>query len=201
MSVLLVVLGSETMPGRRKWLPIFVLTLTMVQQQAIPQSKDNWTPNPQMPVGIWELTDQEGGAIGINIWRVPASSGHGGQLLKSGEKDYPVLQIGVYQRVKAKVRCGEENFFDAGWQGPKYGTTSYENQVLEIHHPADKAIKVDIPIDVQLRFEPQEDVWRGRFHRGRFDQNVTLTRAPNRPTHDQELCVSGPKEETNFPPH
>ena len=65
-------------------------------------------PNPQLPVGIWELADQEGGAIGINLWRVPASLGHGGQLLKSGEKDYPVLQIGVYQRVKAKVRCGEE---------------------------------------------------------------------------------------------
>jgi hypothetical protein len=91
---------------------MFVFTVTMVRQQAIPQSPDNWVPNPQLPVGIWELADQEGGAIGINLWRVPASLGHGGQLLKTGEKDYPVLQIGVYQRVKAKVRCGEENFFE-----------------------------------------------------------------------------------------
>ena len=196
MSVLPLALGLGTMARRRKWLLMFVFTVTMVRKQAIPQSPDNWVPNPQLPVGIWELADQEGGAIGINLWRVPASLGHGGQLLKSGEKDYPVLQIGVYQRVKAKVRCGEENFFDAGWQGPTNATiTSYQHQVLEIHH---RARKGDIAIDVQLTFEPQQDVWRGRFHRGLFDQNVTLTRAADRSTHDQELCI-GPQE-TNFPP-
>jgi hypothetical protein len=149
-----------------------------------------------MPVGIWELADHEGGAIGINLWPVAASIGHGGQLLKSGEQDYDVLQIGIYQRVKARVRCGEENFFDAGWQGPTNGTTtSYQHQVLEIHLPGRKG---DTPIDVRLTFEPQENVWKGRFHRGTFDQNVTLTRAPDRRTHDQEICTG--VQETNFPP-
>jgi hypothetical protein len=167
----------------------------MVTHQAIPQSPDNRTPNPESPVGIWELADQEGGSIGINLWQVPASIGHGGQLLKGGEKDYPVLQIGVYQRGKARVRCGEENFFDAGWQGRTNGTTtSYQHQVLEIHHPGGVG---DAPIDVQLTFKPQEDIWRGRFHRGSFDQNVTLTRAPDRRNHDQELCIGS--QETNFP--
>ena len=89
MSVLPVVLGLETMPKRRRWPLIFVFTLTMVRQQAIPQNPDGWAPNPQLPVGIWELADQKGGAIGINLWRVPASMGHGEPLLKSGEKDYP----------------------------------------------------------------------------------------------------------------
>jgi hypothetical protein len=185
------------MPKRRKWPTILVCALITVRQQAIPQSPDNWAPNPQLPLGIWELADQKGAAIGINLWRVPASMGHGGPLLKKGEKDYPVLQIGVYQRVKAHVRCGEENFFDAGWRGPMYGTTtSYQHQVLEIHSPSHTSF--DPPIDVKLTFEPQEDVWRGRFHRGTFDQIVTLTRAPYRQTHDQELCI-GPQE-TNFPP-
>jgi hypothetical protein len=184
------------MPKRSKWPLIFLFTLTMVRLQANPQNPDNWVPNPQLPVGIWELADQRGGAIGINLWRVPASMGHGGPPLKSDEKDYPVLQIGVYQRVKAYVRCGEENFFDAGWRGQTHGvTTSYQNQVLEIYYPPGFG---DPSIDVHLTFEPQKDIWRGRFHRASFDETVTLTRAPNRPNHDQELCV-GPQE-TNFPP-
>jgi hypothetical protein len=59
-----------------------------------------------------------------------------------------VLQIGAYQRVNAYVRCGEENFFDAGWQGRTNGTTtSYQHQVLEIHHPAGVG---DTLIDVRL---------------------------------------------------
>ena len=161
MSVLAGAFGLEIMPRRRKWLAICVFTLTMVKHHAIPQSPDSRVPNPQLPVGIWEFADQEGGAIGINLWQVSASLGHGGQLLKSGERDYPVLQIGVYQRVKAYVRCGEENFFDAGWQGRTNGTTtSYQHQVLEIHHPAGVG---DTLIDVRLTFKPQEDVWRVVF--------------------------------------
>lgn len=198
MSSLPVALRSEIMPKRRKWPLIFVFTLTMAGRQAIPQSPDNWVPNPQLPLGIWELADQKGGAIGINLWRVPASMGHGGPPPKPDEKDYPVLQIGVYQRVQAHVRCGEENFFDAGWRGPPYGTTtSYQNHLLEIHSPART---YDTPIDVQLTFDAQQNVWRGRFRRGAFDQNVTLTPAPYRHTHDQELCFGAPQEETNFPP-
>jgi hypothetical protein len=43
---------------------------------------------------------------------------------------------------------------------------------------------------LELTFNPQEDTWKGHFHRGAFDENVTLTRAPNRPSHDQELCLA-----------
>jgi hypothetical protein len=185
------------MQKRTKCLLISVLTLRMGVQTAISQQYDSSASSmPQSPVGIWEAPDGSGGIIGLNLWEVPASLGHGGPPLARDEKDYPVLQIGVYQRVKAKVRCGEENFFDAGWRGPTFGTTtSYQHQTLAIHYPGSKG---DWPIDVQLTFDAQEDVWKGRFHRGPFDENVTLIRAPDRPSHDQELCFSGPQE-TNFP--
>jgi hypothetical protein len=182
------------MQKRRTWL---VLTLTMGLQTAFPRQYDSHAPTvTNSPVGIWEAPDGSGGAIGLNLWEEPASLGHGGPPLAKDEKDYPVLQIGVYRRVKAKVRCGEENFFDAGWRGPTFGsTTSFQHQTLAIHYPGSKG---DWTIDVQVTFVAQEDVWKGRFHRGPFDENVTLIRVPDRHSHDGGLCFGS--QESNFPP-
>jgi hypothetical protein len=128
------------MQKQTKWLLISVLTLNMGLKIAVPQQYHSPAPAmPQSPVGIWEAPDGRGGVIGLNLWEEPASLGHGGPPLARDEKDYPVLQIGVYQRVKAKVRCGEENYFDAGWRGPTFGTTTnYHNQRLAIHSPGSK---------------------------------------------------------------
>jgi hypothetical protein len=196
MSALPVTFGMETMQKLGKWKLISLVLSSLVVYQASPQNPGDSVANqPQSPVGIWELAEQNGGAIGINLWEVPASLGHGGPPLKSDEKDYPVLQIGVYERVKAKVRCGEENFFDAGWRGPTFGTTtSYQHQSLTIHSPGSKG---DWPIDVQLTFDAQQDVWKGRFHRGPFDEKVTLIRVQDHTSHDGDLCFGS--QETNFP--
>jgi hypothetical protein len=186
----------DAMQKRTKWLLILVLTLKIGSQTAIPQQYDSPAPTvTHSPIGIWEAPDGSGGVIGLNLWEEPASLGHGGPPLARDEKDYPVLQIGVYQRVKAKVRCGEENFFDAGWRGPTFGsTTNHQHQTLTIHSPGNKS---DWPIDVQLTFDVQADVWKGRFHRGPFDENITLIRVADRPSHDGELCFGS--KESNFP--
>jgi hypothetical protein len=69
--------------------------------------------------GIWETSDGNGGAVGLNLWRVSSSLSHGGAPSGQGETSHPVLQIGVYERSRARVHCGEENFFDTGWRGHK----------------------------------------------------------------------------------
>lgn len=180
------------MQKRTKWQLILVLTLNIGAQIAIPQQHSYSVPSmPRTPVGIWEAEDGRGGFIGINLWEVPASLGHGGPAAKNDDPDRHVLQIGVYQRSKARVLCGEENFFDTGWRGPQNGSSAnYAHELLTIHYPA--TAPGDTPIDLELTFDPKNDAWKGRFHRRAFDANVTLSRAPNRPSHDQELCSGRP---------
>jgi hypothetical protein len=180
------------MRKRIKWLFPLLLTLNMGVQAAILQQDSHSEPSvPQIPGGIWEAPDGNGGFIGVNLWEVPASLGHGGPAPKNDEPDRPVLQIGVFQRSNARVRCGEENFFDTGWRGPLHGSSScYAHELLRVHYPA--TAPHDIPIDLELTFDPKNDVWKCHFHRGAFDANVTLNRAQNRPSHDQELCVGRP---------
>ena len=164
------------------------------RSSVVPQNPDHALLKSQPPIGIWEAQGRNGGAIGINLWEVTASRGHGWALLKSGEKDYPVLQIGVYERSKARVQCLEENFFDTGWQGVTSVYSKYADGRLIIHVPANYK---GVPrIDIELAFDPQGDAWTGRFHRGTFDENTTLSRAQDRPSHDQELCLG---QEENFP--
>ena len=44
------------------------------------QSRTVSVPEVHMPLGIWESDDDEGGAVGINLWETPSSAGHGGPL-------------------------------------------------------------------------------------------------------------------------
>ena len=140
------------------------------------------------PVGIWEADDGAGGAVGINLWNVSSSDGHGGPS-RLGDKDpQEILQVGVYQRGPLKPRCGEENFYDMGWRGPSNGiSSSYTQDKLIIHNPA--RIRGNIPLDLAIRHDPKTDSWMGRFHRGNFDRQLTLHRATDRPSHDQEICT------------
>ena len=182
------------MQKQKRQLFVLIFLLSLGVHPVVPQNPDPALLKSQPPIGIWEAQGRNGGAIGINLWEVPASIGHGGPLLKSGEKDYPVLQIGVYERSKARVQCLEENFFDTGWQGVTSVYSKYADGRLIIHVPAN--YKGVPPIGIELTFDPQGDAWTGRFHRGTFDENTTLSRAQDRPSHDQELCLG---QEENFP--
>jgi hypothetical protein len=135
--------------------------------------------------GIWEADEGQSGTVGINLWDVSSSLGHGGPP-EPNEAAHPVLQIGVYERSGTSVQCGEENFFDTGWRGHKDERVQagFTNGVLTVTYqfPGETAI------DLDLRWHPDSNTWTGRFHRGAFDKIVTLHRAPDRRTHDQELC-------------
>ena len=143
----------------------------------------------QTPTGIWEADDGVGGTVGINLWNVSSSDGHGGPSRIGETHPQEILQVGVYQRGPLKPRCGEENFYDMGWRGPSNGiSSSYTQDQLIIHNPA--KIRGDTPLDLELKHDPTNDSWVGRFHRGNFDKQLTLHRATDRPLHDQEICTS-----------
>ncbi len=140
------------------------------------------------PVGVWETDSDSFGAVGINLWTASSSSGHGGPR-DPEEREHTVLQVAVYQRARAQVQCGEENFFDTGWRGHENAgvRTVFTKGVLTVAYPQ---FPHETAIDVDLSWHPETDTWTGRFHRGNFDKIVVLHRAPDRPTHDQELCLA-----------
>ena len=72
------------MRKRIKWLFPLLLALNMGVQAAILQQYSHSEPSvSQTPGGIWEAPDRNGGFIGVNLWEVPASLGHGGPAPKT----------------------------------------------------------------------------------------------------------------------
>lgn len=138
------------------------------------------------PEGVWEADAGQLGTVGINLWSVPSSLGHGGPA-ESITATRAVLQVGVYNRAGAAVQCGEENFFDTGWRGRKEPgvRASFTNNVLTVTYPQ---LPHETAVDVNLRWHPDAATWTGRFHRGDFDKDIVMDPAPNRPNHDQSLC-------------
>jgi hypothetical protein len=174
----------------QRWLLLVSLAVITDTLRAGSQAKQAPSPtSTRTPLGIWESDDGEGGAVGINLWEVPSSMGHGGPLPAGDDGNRPVLQVGVYQRRNTKVHCGEENFYDTGWRGSNFGVSAvYIQELLTVHNPT--KLRHYIPLDLDLKHDPIKDVWVGRFHRGMFDRNLVLHREADRPSHDQGICTT-----------
>ena len=179
----------------RVWLCIFVLTGTLCAQATKEQRTASHVRAPDPMNGIWEAPDGNGGAVGLNLWTESSTDWHGEQRAEEGPfkplagPSHPVLLFGVYHRAGARVRCMEENFFDTGWQGRQDANVvnRYTAGHLQVHAPGKH--NADFAIDLDLWFDPFARTWTGRFHRGNFDQQVTLRPAPARPSHDAGLCM------------
>jgi hypothetical protein len=132
------------------------------------------------PQGFWEAADQRGGAIGIDLSEATPEDGRA------------TTQIGVYERLKAGFRCGDENFFDSKSRGVHDDTAtvvSYAQGLLVIHFK-DRSKRHDNSIDLDLTFNPNKDQWTGHFHRGSFEQQVILQRVTEHPA-QLEPCILG----------
>lgn len=144
--------------------------------------------------GIWEAPDGNGGAVGLNLWTASSNDWQGEERAEEGPMKplpgpgHPVLEFGVYHRAKAHVRCMEENFFDTAWRGKQdlEVVDTYAGGHLVVHTPDRK--NPEFVVDLDLWLDPWTHTWTGRFHRGSFDQQVTLRPAPPRPSHDGGLC-------------
>jgi hypothetical protein len=187
---------TKTHTGNLSLLLLFALIGSITPQVGDAQATK---PTAKAPSGIWEYEDSAGGAVGINLWEARQPSWHDGPPLKGEQLNPLTLQIGVYHRKLANVRCGEENFFDAGWKGPSRGViAAYSDGVLRVWTPEEK---IAPRIEVELAFDPTANTWKGRFHRGNFDKTVTLRRVADRVWHDGQLCMATHDEISPLPIH
>jgi len=171
------------------WLLIACIPAMVGAPRSVGQS---WQPKSALrsrtPVGIWEADDNQGGAVGINLSEIPWLWSPGDLLAPGYDGPHLATQlVGVYQRKSTRVRCGEENFYETGWREANSGiSTAYHQDRLAFHASAEPGGVV--PLDLDLQYDPIANVWVGRFHRGTFDMELTLRRAADRPSQDQEIC-------------
>lgn len=122
--------------------------------------------------GVWEASDNQGGAVGIHLVLLTTVS---------GDADPPAwlpqswqhLELGVFQRRGPELVFGDENYFS---DSPRGGSVTVENDHLQLHFAA--TVKTDLSFDLDLTRE-SDGCWHGRFHRGDFDSAVTLCRSRN----------------------
>ena len=118
--------------------------------------------DPEALSGIWEAPDGHGGAVGLHLMldtTIPAQAPTLGRTPQSWQQ----LIVNVYERAGQDVAVGEGNGFSDSSRG---GGARYENGHLTLHWT---------DADLDLRRAPG-DTWVGRFHRFRFDKQVTLRR-------------------------
>lgn len=133
--------------------------------------RDIVTPvlSPDSLQGIWEASDGNGGAVGLNLWTESSTNWHGEQRAEEGPfkpsagPSHPVLEFGISHRAGARVRCMEEDFFDTGWRGRQDADVvdRYAGGHLQVHAPGKH--NPDFAIDLDLWFDPFTRTWTGVF--------------------------------------
>lgn len=136
-----------------------------------------------LPVGVWEATQEDGSAVGLDV-----AAGVTARPADQERDKISQLQVGVFHRRHARVACGEENFFVIGLQAAGASSTvgSYLDHKLTIDY-ADQVNHAEI--HVQLVLDEADDLWVGHFRRGEFDAQVKLHRTSRWPTPAQGGCL------------
>jgi hypothetical protein len=125
--------------------------------------------HPESLSGLWEAPNGSGGAVGIHLSMWTTILGDA-TTLRGLEQSWRHLDVGVYERKVATSEFGDENNFSDSSRG---GHVRYENGRLTLSFAARAAS--DPSIDLDLLHQP-DGSWKGRFHRGEFDSEVTLRR-------------------------
>jgi len=129
--------------------------------------------DPEGLSGLWETSNGHGGFVGIHMvlgTSVAPDAKSDRKTLNGVEQLWEYLNFGVYEQKGAEFSFGEENYFS-----DHAGTAAVviDDGHLELHFvpPAPGMMAVDL----DLR-KKEGDRWVGRFHRGNFDEQVTLER-------------------------
>ena len=140
--------------------------------------------NPEAQSGVWETYVGQTGAVGIHLDLATTVSARLDSPA-STPQTWQRLDVGVFEREGAELVVGEENFFA---DNAPLAPVTLENGRLQLQYVRPEA---DVPgakrlakflgieepsgVDLDLIYG-SDDCWRGRFHRGRFDSQVTLCR-------------------------
>lgn len=145
--------------------------------------------NPEALSGVWETSGGQSGAVGIHLELTTSASARLDPPARTPQT-WQHLSLGVFERKGTEIVVGEENFFE---DNAPVAPVMLENGHLQLHYVMPEA---DVPgakrlakflgieepsgVDLDLIYG-SDDCWRGRFHRGRFDSQVTLCRPAPEP--------------------
>lgn len=134
--------------------------------------------DPEGMSGLWEAPNEHGGVVGIHLilgTTVDPYAKTGGRTLKGVEQQWEYLEIGVYEQKGAEFTFGDENYFSDRPTSSKAGDfqVKIEDDHLKLHFVS--RVMGTPAFDLDLR-KVEGDRWAGRFHRGSFDEQVTLER-------------------------
>lgn len=129
--------------------------------------------DPESLSGLWETSNGHGGFVGIHMilgTSVAPYAKTNDRTLKGVEQQWEYLDLGVYEQQGAEFSFGEENYFSdhAGTAAVKI-----EDGHLELHFVSPVTGTPAVDLDL---WKKEGDRWVGRFHRGSFDEQVTLER-------------------------
>lgn len=119
--------------------------------------------------------DRQGG-YGIEVARVGVATGPGIYLAPPKAAEVGII---VYQRRPGNY-CEDMHFFSLTWHCglDKAATVTFKKNELFIHFPKMR-FDDNTPIDVNLRFHPDKNMWSGNFRSGVFhDSHASLIQAP-----------------------
>ncbi|HEY2467231.1 MAG TPA: hypothetical protein VGI45_05210 [Terracidiphilus sp.] len=139
---------------------------------------DKPVENPESLSGLWEASDNSGGAVGIHLLLGTIVSGDADPP-RWTPQSWQQLELGVFHRAGPEMVFGEENYFADDLRG---GSVTLENDHLQLHFNA--TLKTDPSVDLDLTRE-SDGCWRGRLHRGNFDSVVALCRPSGGPAQSQ----------------
>jgi hypothetical protein len=129
--------------------------------------------DPEGLSGLWETSNGHGGFVGIHMvlgTSVAPDAKSDRKTLTGVEQQWEYLNLGVYEQKGAEFSLGEANYFSDHTEPPAM-TIEDGHLVLHFVPPA-----TGMPaVDLDLRKE-EGDRWVGRFHRGSFEEQVTLER-------------------------
>lgn len=122
--------------------------------------------------GLWEASNGHGGFVGIHMvlgTSVASDARSNGRTLEGVEQLWEYLELGVYEQKGPEFVFGDEGYFS---NRSKDAPVRIEDGHLQLHYASRGADTQAVDLDLMK----QGERWVGRFHRGDFDQQVTLER-------------------------
>jgi hypothetical protein len=128
--------------------------------------------DPEGLSGLWETSNGHGGFLGIHMVLgtsvAPDAKPHGGTL-DGVEQRWEYLNLGVYEQRRSEFAFGDEGYFS---DASSDAAVRINDGHLQLHYASHATVTSAVDLDLVK----QGDRWVGRFHRGSFDQQVTLER-------------------------
>ena len=148
------------------------ITVPVTASRDVSPDRGKPVADPEVLSGLWETSNGHGGFVGIQMMlgtSVAPDARSNGRTLEGVEQLWEYLNLGVYEQKGPEFVFGDGNYFSSS---SKDAPVRIEDGHLQLHYASRGAGLPAVDLDLVKR----GDRWVGRFHRGNFDQQVTLER-------------------------